>query len=266
MGEVWAAHHIGLDVPCALKFIHARAAASPEIRARFELEARSAAQLRSPHVVQILDHGTWEGAPYIAMEYLEGEDLESSACAGSGTIETRELTLIVSQVSRALAKAHASGLVHRDLKPANIFLAYDDDREIAKVLDFGIAKSSVAGLADSNTKTGAMLGTPHYMSPEQAQGIKIIDHRADLWSLGVVVYQCVTGELPFRGEALGDLLMTIMMSDAPIPSAVASVPPGFDAWFARSVSRDPAGRFQSAREVRGGARPRARECFSTRLA
>src|SRR5262245_59461636 len=174
MGSVWLAHHTGLDVPCALKFIHPEAAGVADIRARFEHEAKAAAQIRSSHVVQILDHGVWEGMPYIAMEYLEGEDL-AQRLKRQKKLDPRETFAIVSQVGAALGKAHAAGLVHRDLKPANIFLVREDDREIAKVLDFGIAKNMAGGLGDGQTKTGALLGTPHYMSPEQAKGTRAVD-------------------------------------------------------------------------------------------
>jgi serine/threonine-protein kinase len=259
MGAVWLAQHTQLDVPCAIKFIHAHVAESAEIRARFEREAKAAAALRSPNVVGILDHGIWNGTPYIAMEYLErgslrpyvgkleGEDLDGRL-ARQGRLAATELVPIISQVARALSKAHAAGLIHRDIKPANIFLTRDEDQEIAKVLDFGIAKSNLAGLGDSATKTGSVLGTPFYMSPEQAQGTRAVDHRADLWSLAIVVFQCLTGELPFKSEAFGDLLMKIMMEPIPRPSTIAPLPPGFDAWWARAATRDPAGRFQSARE------------------
>ncbi len=256
MGAVWLARHLGLDVPCAVKFIHAEAATSAEVRGRFEREAKGAAQLRSPNVVQILDHGTWEGTPYIAMEYLEGEDLDARLTRQRklGLQETLAITL---QVARALTRAHAAGLVHRDLKPANIFLVHDDDREIAKVLDFGIAKSrsiSISG-TDSKTKTGSVMGTPYYMSPEQAQGTKEVDHRSDLWALAVLVYQCVTGELPFDSSALGDLFVKIIVNPIPVPSHVTSVPAGFDAWWARAASRDPNQRFQSAKELADALAP-----------
>src|SRR6202142_1538462 len=168
MGSVWHATHLGLDVPCAVKFIEGEGAQVPEVQARFEREAKAAAPLRSPHVVQILDHGVCEGTPYIAMELLDGEDV-GKRLAKIGKIHPRDLNVIITQVCRALTKAHAVGIVHRDLKPDNIFLVHDDDREIAKVLDFGIAKRDQNSLQGSNTKTGAMLGTPYYMSPEQAQ-------------------------------------------------------------------------------------------------
>ncbi len=248
MGSVWRATHLGLDIPCAVKFIEGELAALPEAQARFEREAKAAAQLRSPHVVQILDHGVCEGTPYIAMELLEGEDL-GKRIARVGRLPARELHNIVSQVCRALTKAHSVGIVHRDFKPDNIFLVRDDDREIAKVLDFGIAKSQMHDLSgSSNTKTGAMLGTPYYMSPEQAQGTKQVDYRTDLWALAVICFQGLTGRLPFESEALGDLLVRIIVSPIPVPSQVGVVPPGFDVWWQKAASRDPRERFASAKD------------------
>jgi serine/threonine-protein kinase len=247
MGAVWLATHIRLQIPCAVKFMRPEVAAEPAYRSRFDREAVAAAQIRSPHVVHILDHGVWEGAPYIAMEYLEGEDL-AQRLARQGTLAPAEMARIVAQVARALSRAHAVGLVHRDLKPGNIFLARDDDRELVKVLDFGIAKLS-GPATGSQTRTGAVLGTPYYMSPEQAQGTKAVDHRTDLWALGVVVFQCLTGQLPFVSDAFGDLVLKIIVEEIPVPSKIAAVPPGFDAWWARAVARDPAARFQSAKEM-----------------
>jgi serine/threonine protein kinase len=248
MGSIWRAHHVGLNIPCALKFILDEAAASPEIRARFEQEAQAVARLRSPNVVQILDHGVWEDIPYIAMELLEGEDL-AKRLDRCERLEPQVISAIVTQVARALSKAHAVGLVHRDLKPANIFLVRDDDGEVVKVLDFGIAKQTQALPAGTNTRTGALLGTPQYMSPEQARGTKTVDHRSDLWSLGVIAYRSITGQLPFQSETLVDLLVKIVSSPLPVPSLVASVPAGFNAWWERAMARDPADRFQSAREM-----------------
>jgi serine/threonine protein kinase len=248
MGSVWQATHLGLDIPCAVKFIEGEFAGLAEAQARFEREAKAAAQLRSPHVVQILDHGVWENTPYIAMELLEGEDL-GKRLTKLGTLPMPEINTIIQQVARALTKAHQAGIVHRDLKPDNIFLVRDDDREIVKVLDFGIAKKNSTGLdTGNNTKTGAMLGTPYYMSPEQAQGTKGVDWRSDLWSLAVIVFQMVTGRLPFESEALGDLLVKIIVAPVPLPSQVASVPPQFDRWWQRAADREPARRYQSAKE------------------
>ena len=247
MGEVWAAQHASLDIPCAVKFIHAESAEREDVRARFEREAKAAAQLRSSNVVQILDYGVFENTPYIAMEYLDGEPL-NARLKRRGRLDAHETFRIISGVAKALTKAHAAGIVHRDLKPENVFLVPDDEGEIAKVLDFGVAKRTHT--LDSNTRTGALLGTPFYMSPEQAQGIKAVDHRADLWSLAVVAFRCLTGELPFKSEALGDLLIKIVTHPLPVPSHVC---PGLtetlDGWWARAAQRDPAYRYQTAKEL-----------------
>jgi eukaryotic-like serine/threonine-protein kinase len=248
MGSVWLATHLALDIPCAVKFIEGEIAQLPEAQQRFEREAKAAAQLRSPHVVQILDHGVFEGTPYIAMELLDGEDF-GKRLQRIGRMPPNDVLRIVGQVCRALNRAHAVGIVHRDLKPDNIFLVPDDDREIAKVLDFGIAKATGSGIDGSNTKTGAMLGTPYYMSPEQAQGIKAVDQRSDLWALAVIVFQALTGRLPFESEALGDLLVRIIVAPVPMPSQfVSDLPATFERWWEKASQRDPALRFQSARE------------------
>ncbi len=244
---MWRATHLGLEIPCAVKFIEGDLASLPEAQSRFEREAKAAAQLRSPHVVQILDHGVCEGTPYIAMELLEGEDL-GKRLARVGRLSPRDLHFVVSQVCRALAKAHSLGIVHRDLKPDNIFLVKDDDREIVKVLDFGIAKSQSSDLSGNNTKTGALLGTPYYMSPEQAQGTKQVDFRTDLWALAVICFRALTGRLPFESEALGDLLVRIIVAPVPVPSQFGPVPLGFDEWWQKAAARDLHRRFASAKD------------------
>jgi serine/threonine-protein kinase len=249
MGSVWLAWDTSLDTPCAIKFILDTAAESEEMRSRFEREAKSAAQLHSPNVVQVLDHDICEGTPYIAMEFLDGEDL-GQRLKRVGRLSPHQTVAILSQVAKALTKANAAGLVHRDLKPANIFLVPDEDQVLAKVLDFGVAKSNMPVLGDASTRTGVILGTPFYMSPEQARGFKTIDHRSDLWALAVIAFQCVTGRLPFFSESLGDLLFQIGTDPLPIPSTLApDLPPAFDAWWLRAAMRDPAQRFQTAREL-----------------
>jgi len=248
MGSVWQAVHLGLDIPCAVKFIEGELANVAEAHARFEREAKAAAQLRSPNVVQIFDHGVWQGRPFIAMELLEGEDLGKRLGKSGGRLPPPDVNFVVQQVCRALSRAHQAGVVHRDMKPDNIFVVKDDDRDIVKILDFGVAKSASAALDGSNTKTGAMLGTPYYMSPEQAQGIKTVDSRSDLWSLAVIVFQCLTGRLPFESEALGDLLVKIIVSPVPTPSHYfPMVPVGFDAWWVKAADRNPDNRFQTAK-------------------
>jgi serine/threonine protein kinase len=245
MGSVWLAEHTRLDALCAVKFIESEGRNNWEVRRRFHHEAKAAAQLRSPHVVQILDHGEWESIPYIAMEYLEGEDL-AHRLHRVGRLSWGETCHIASQVARALGKAHAAGIVHRDVKPENIFLVRDDDNEIAKVLDFGIAQHATS---EANGSSRSILGTPFYMSPEQVSGASRLDHRSDLFSLAVIVYQCLTGELPFAGDGMKDVFSLILQAQLPVPSQKAvDLPPTFDAWWVRACARDASQRYQTAKE------------------
>ncbi|HEY6077220.1 MAG TPA: serine/threonine-protein kinase, partial [Polyangiaceae bacterium] len=253
MGSVWEGTHTTLGTHVAVKFIDSEYAESPEARSRFENEARAAAKLRSKHVVEVYDHGvTEDGRPYIVMEYLRGEPLDKRLDR-VGRLPAKDTGRIVMQVCRALSRAHAAGIVHRDLKPENVFLVWDeeDGADVAKVVDFGIAKFADKQLGQSSaTRTGSVLGTPYYMSPEQARGLRSVDHRSDLWSVGVIAYRCIVGELPFEGEAVGDLLVKLCTAPLPIPSQLApDVPPGFDAWFTKALCREPEGRFSSASEL-----------------
>jgi len=255
MGSVWEGRHVTLGTRVAIKFIDPEYAESKEARSRFDTEARAAAALQSKHAIQIHDHGvTDDERPYMVMELLTGEPLDERIDR-LVRMSLPETARILGQVCRALQRAHEAGIIHRDLKPENIFLVRspDDDDEIAKVLDFGIAKikqlPGEQGLT-SSTKTGAVLGTPYYMAPEQARGLRSIDYRADLWSLGVIAYKCVTGILPFEGESVGDLLVKICTAPPPVPSmTVPGLPVSFDAWFARTMEREPARRFGSAAEL-----------------
>ncbi|MDQ2646464.1 MAG: serine/threonine protein kinase, partial [Myxococcota bacterium] len=250
MGTIWRAEHLVLQAPVAVKLIDRQAMPDEDTVDRFLREAKSAAALRSPHVVQILDYGMDEGSPFIVMELLEGENL-AQRLRRIGRLQPAETAKIATQVGRAMTRAHEAGIVHRDLKPENVFLVHNADEEIAKVLDFGVAKVDSGGLVveGARTRTGSILGTPYYMSPEQAQGNKTVDARSDLWSLGVIVFECLTGRRPFHSDGLGDLVLQICVRDITVPSTVAEVPPGFDAWFARAVERDPDKRFQTAREM-----------------
>ena len=250
MGAVWSAEHLVLRSPVAVKLVLSKVADSEPLRARFLREAQAAAALRSPHVVQILDYGVHEDTPFMVMELLEGESLRQRL-ARTGVLGAQETARLLIHVARALQKAQEAGIVHRDLKPDNVFLVHNADEDIAKVLDFGIAKAlneTEAG-AGAATHTGTVLGTPHYMSPEQARGTRAVDHRSDLWALGVITFECLTGRRPFDSAVLGDLLVKICTEPLPVPSAVAPVPPGFDAWFSRALERDPERRFGSALEM-----------------
>jgi eukaryotic-like serine/threonine-protein kinase len=253
MGSVWEGTHATLGTRVAVKFIESEYAESPEARNRFENEARAAARLRSKHVVEVYDHGvTDDGHPFIVMEYLRGEPLDRRLDR-VGRIPARETARMLMQVCRALSKAHAAGIVHRDLKPENVFLVWDeeDGADVVKVVDFGIAKFTDQQLGNSSaTRTGSVLGTPYYMSPEQARGLRSVDHRSDLWSVGVIAYRCIVGQLPFDGEAVGDLLVKLCTAPLPVPSRIApDVPPGFDAWFEKALCREPEGRFANASEL-----------------
>ncbi len=248
MGKVWLAQDLLLDSPCALKLIDDDKAKSEEVRLRFAREAKLAAQLRGAHVVDVFEHGEWDGTPFIAMEFLDGEDL-ATRLERRGYIEPHETYRIVAHVARALARAHAYGVVHRDLKPENVFLIPGDDGEVAKVLDFGIAKHDAYSIRDKATKTGSLLGTPYYMSPEQARG-KEIDHRSDLWSLGVIAFQCLTGAPPFESEALGELMGLILYEELPtVTERKPALPATLDDWWARAAARDRDARFGSAKEL-----------------
>jgi serine/threonine-protein kinase len=250
MGSVWEGVHTSLGTRVAVKFIETAHASSPEARSRFENEARAAARLRSKHVVQVYDHGlTDDGRPFIVMEFLAGEPLDRRLDR-VGRLPPADTAKIIHQVCRALGRAHEAGIVHRDLKPENVFLVWDeeDGADVVKVVDFGIAKFTDGSVGVSSaTRTGSVLGTPYYMSPEQARGLRSVDHRSDLWSVGVIAYRCLVGSLPFEGEALGDLLVKICTAPLPIPSQHApGIPMSFDAWFARALDREPAQRFASA--------------------
>ncbi|WP_437646397.1 protein kinase domain-containing protein [Sorangium sp. So ce362] len=247
--SVWVAEHLALGTQVAVKLIDPELAKQEDARERFRREATAAAQLRSTHVVQILDHGIEGEQPFIVMELLEGEDL-FDRLASRRRLSLQETSKIVTQVARALTRAHGAGIVHRDLKPENFYLCANEDDEVVKILDFGIAKVGHGKRAAQRTTVGTLMGTPHYMSPEQVKGLREVDHRADLWALGVIVYQCVTGELPFDSEGVGDLLIKISLGEIPVPSRVnPELPPSFDAWFARACDREPGRRFSSARDL-----------------
>lgn len=245
MGSVWVAEHLTLNTLVALKFMLPSGRISHQARARFALEARSAALLRSSHIVQVLDYGTSHDVPYIAMELLVGETL-AARLATTGALSPCQTARVLTQVARAMDRAHAQGVVHRDLKPANIFLVREDGREIVKVLDFGVAKTQRSALGVAATDLGCVVGTPGYFSPEQADGSAAINHRSDLWAMGVIAFECMTGKRPFHHRTLAGVLLNICANPLPVPSRLAPVPSGFDAWFAKAVARLPEDRFDSA--------------------
>ena len=250
MGTVWQADHLVLNSKVAIKVLGPEVAQDAEALARFLREAQSAASLRSPHVVQILDHGVDQGQPYIAMELLEGESL-AERLIRDGTLSPVETSRIITHMARALSRAHEAGIVHRDLKPDNVFLVRNDEENLAKLLDFGIAKATgklTSGIGRA-TRTGTVMGSPYYMSPEQAEGLKTLDHRTDIWALGVIAFECLLGQRPFDGESVGGLVLAICTRPMPVPSKFGKVPAGFDRWFAKVCSRDLKHRYGSAKQA-----------------
>jgi serine/threonine-protein kinase len=246
MGAVWVATNLALGSQAAVKVM--KACESAEQVRRFQSEARWLAQLHNPHVVRIFDLGVCEdGEPFIVMELLEGEDLRSRI-ERLGPMPLDEVALVMRQLCSALASAHERGIVHRDIKPANIFLTAGAHDFLVKVLDFGVAKFLGPDLG--MTRTGALMGTPYYASPEQLIDPKGIDHRADLWSAAVVAYACVTAKLPFVAETLGALSIAIHEGDFEPPSVHRrELPPALDLWMTRALAREPDDRFATALEL-----------------
>jgi serine/threonine-protein kinase len=197
--------------------------------------------------VQVLDYGMHETTPFLVMELRHGESL--AACLEREKRLAPERTLaIITQVARALGRAHSAGIVHRDLKPDNVFLVREDDQELVKILDFGIAKTPQAQFGGMETRTGVTMGTPYYMSPEQVEGKKAVDFRTDLWAMAVIACECMTGVRPFDGSTFGELLLNICARPIAPPSSQGFLLPGFDEWFARATNRDLEQRFASAQE------------------
>ncbi|WP_437538809.1 protein kinase [Sorangium sp. So ce726] len=247
MGSIWVADRLPLKAQVAVKFMSPEYADDPGYVERFRREAVAAAQITSPHVAQVLDHGlTAEGMPYIAMELLRGEDLRVRI-SRQGRLPLGEVARIVAQAAKALGQAHRLGIVHRDIKPDNLFLIQVDGETFVKVLDFGIARR-VRDLRV--TSTGNVVGTPLYMSPEQLVTPRDLDFRADLWSLGVVAYHAMTGRTPFAGETLAALTLAVHRGRFTPPSAHRiDVPAAVDEWMTRALQQDPSARFGSAKEM-----------------
>lgn len=249
MGSVWVAEHLRLGGQVAVKFLSTALLDHASARSRFAREAKWAAKIRSPHVVQVHDHGVVPGdypMPYIVMELLDGRDL-SSVLVQEGPLGLARAAEILEQVCEALTTAHAAGVVHRDIKPENVFLL-EQTKTFVKLLDFGVAHGD-DGQIDRLTQTGLLLGTAHYMSPEQLFSGKDIDHRADLWALGVLTYQMLTNDLPFQADTFGQLCLRVKDGTFPPLNDFVNVPPGVEQWFERALCLDREARFQSASEA-----------------
>ncbi len=246
---MWTADHLTLKTRVVVKFMSSVLVANDDARTRFSREATAAAAVKSPHVVQLFDHGIVDGEPFIVMELLEGEDLRTRLDR-VGAIMLQDVEAMVNQTCKALTQAHRAGIVHRDIKPDNIFLCKADDGEtFVKLLDFGLAKKADAGALNA-TQTGAVMGTPYYMSPEQVIGLKNTDFRTDLWSIGVVAFEAMTGTKAFDGKSIGELAVAILHGSMPVPTQRNPLlPPQVNEWFARACARELGGRFASAKEL-----------------
>lgn len=250
MGVLWVAQHRALGNEVVVKFLREELADDPSAARKIAREAAAAARVKSPHVVQILDHGVADGTPFVVMELLEGADLRTHLEA-RGPLSPAETIQIVSQLAKALNRTHAAGIVHRDVKPSNIFLLNSEPEIFVKLLDFGLAQRSVSS-EGSSTATQHCAGTPPYMSPEQIMGTHV-DGRSDVWSLGVVAFQCLTGKRPFEGETLGAVALAVHSASFPrMRDTRPELPAEVDEWFARACARSLDARFSSATEAAEG--------------
>ncbi len=252
MGCVYLAEHSLIGRKAAIKVLNPDIASDPEVVSRFFTEARAVNDIRHPNIVEVTDFGQFGSLHCIVMEFLEGETL-AARLGRIRTFDERSVVHIMKQCTSALGAAHEQGLVHRDIKPENIFLrAHTDYPDFVKVLDFGIAKLLGAQASvGHHTKTGSVLGTPSYMSPEQCLGEAALDTRSDVYSLGVVIYQMLTGLLPFTGDTLGRLIVC-HVNEAPVPPSVvnATVSRPMNDLVLRAMQKDPNHRYQSARDMR----------------
>ncbi|HEY0478368.1 MAG TPA: serine/threonine-protein kinase [Kofleriaceae bacterium] len=244
MGVVVQAMHLQLHQPVAMKFLLPEVLANQQVVQRFLREAQAAVRLRSEHVARVIDVGALDsGAPYMVLEYLEGSDLSMFPRSQLSVGAIIDLML---QACEALAEAHSLGIVHRDIKPANFFITRGaDGRLLLKVLDFGISKTPVTG--HQLTATQAVMGTPAYMSPEQMRSSRDVDHRSDIWSLGVVLYELLQGAPPFGGDTFSSMVIKVVTEA--LPRLTVQLPGDLDAIVYRCLEKDPARRFQNMAEL-----------------
>jgi len=253
MGAVYEGENVRIHRRVAIKVLHGNVAGNADSVQRFEREAQAAGRIGSDHIVEVLDLGDLPGGDrYMVMEYLDGDSL-SRRIETRGRLDPREAGPLLLQLLEGLASAHGAGIIHRDLKPDNVFLlrSRKGQGDFVKILDFGISKFNAlnADSAMSKTRTGAVMGTPYYMSPEQAKGSKEMDHRSDLYSSAVILYESITGKVPFDAETFNELIFKIAL-DSPVPPErhAPGLDPAFSAIVLKGMAREPKDRFQSAQE------------------
>jgi len=256
MGAVYLAEHPGIGRRVAVKVLHKNYTRDEHLLARFLNEARAANAIRHPNIIEILDSGMLaDGTPFLVMELLEGESL-GTRLRGGGALPIATAVDFAYQTASALGAAHAKGIVHRDLKPDNLFIVrdpHDQTRDRIKVLDFGIAKLQQGSVADSvKTRTGTLMGTPIYMSPEQCRGTRTVDHRSDIYSLGVIFYEMLVGQPPFVSEGFGELVnMHLNVPPASARSKRPEIPLAVDALVLKMLAKNPEDRYAEMKEVQG---------------
>lgn len=259
MGLVAKAQHEVLDHPVAVKFLLPGVEA-PGAATRFLREARAAAKIQSEHVVRVFDCGTMDsGVPYMVMEYLEGQSL-AQVMRRERRMSIQDAVDLLMQALEGVAEAHARDIVHRDLKPSNLFLVGEPPRRTVKVLDFGISKIPVGADTpvgeEDLTHTSMILGSPKYISPEQARNSKDVDRRADIWSLGVILYQLIVGQAPFQGDTIGEIISQILLvPPTPLGKLRSDVPPLLTAAVQQCLERDPKDRYATVADLAGDLAP-----------
>ena len=247
--SLWEAENLRLEGRVAIKFLRHEHAHDSAFRERFLRESQAICRVRSPHVVQVLDRGISHELPYLVMELLEGEDL-GQLLAREGTLSLSTVASMLDQLCRGLARVHAAGYVHRDVKPENVFVIHEGDGgHFIKLLDFGIAKL-IGGDAASLTQTDTVVGTAHYLSPEQISHPKAVNQRADIWALGVLAYRMLLGTPAFDGESWQELAERILKAELTLPTAQhPHLPAALDAWFSTILQRDPGMRYATVQEA-----------------
>ncbi len=256
MGTVWAAKNLTLDSDVAVKMLERGYAIDDKSVSRFKQEAQRAARVFSPHITTVSDYGvTANGEPYIVMELLKGETL-GGCIKRCGALPGDDVLQVVEQAARGLAAAHAQGVVHRDIKPENLFILDNEGSLFINILDFGIAKQmDLPPDFTIKTTTGLMVGTPSYMSPEQYTNPKLVGLRSDLWSMGVVAYEAMTGTRPFSGQTMYALAKAVTEGLFVAPTSIVSdLPKAIDTWMLRALAKKPEGRFSSAMEMANALR------------
>jgi eukaryotic-like serine/threonine-protein kinase len=251
MGVVVAAYHLQLDTKVAIKFMLPEALVNQDAVARFTREAKAAVRIKGEHVARVLDVGTLDnGAPFMVMEYLEGVDL-AAWLAQNGRLPFEQAVEFVLQACEALAEAHSLGIVHRDLKPANLFVSRRADRSWGvKVLDFGISKMGGPNASGEMTRTDVSMGSPYYMSPEQLQSARDVDARADIWALGVILYELISGKAAFQAETLPSVVLKIMsVTPDSLTSLRPDVPAELEAAIFRCLEKDREQRYANVAEL-----------------